>query len=199
MTLVVLDIGVGNTASMVWALERLGARPVLSADPGRVADARKLVLPGVGAAGHAMERIRSLGLLDILAGFERPMLGICLGMQLLLEASDEGEVDCLGRLPGRARRLEATSDRPAPHMGWNQLSRIDRDDPLLQDVGEDSYVYFVHGYAAPTGSTTIAEADYGVAFSAMVRKDWIWGCQFHPERSGPVGASILRNFLDVPC
>ena len=184
---------------MVWALERLGARPVLSADTERVAEADRLVLPGVGTAGHAVERLKALGLMDALRRFERPMLGVCLGMQLLLEASEEGDVACLDRLPGRVQRLEATPDRPVPHMGWNQLSATSTDDPLLQGVAEGSYVYFVHSYAAPTGPTTIAEAVYGAAFSAMVRKDRVWGCQFHPERSGPTGSRILRNFLDVPC
>ena len=199
MTLVVLDIGVGNTASMIWALERLGGRPVLSADRTTVADAERLVLPGVGAAGHAVRRLEALGLTDVLKQFDRPLLGVCLGMQLLLEGSDEGPARCLGRLPGRARRIEGAPQRPVPHMGWNQLRAIDRDDPLAEGLTNGDHVYFVHSYAAPVNAVTTAEADYGGGFSAMVGKGRVWGCQLHPERSGPIGARILRNFLDLPC
>lgn len=199
MSLVVLDIGVGNTASMIWALERLGARPVLSADPVRVAEAERLVLPGVGAAGHAVERLEALGLIDVLKGFERPILGVCLGMQLLCEASEEGPAVCLGRLPGRAARLESAPARPVPHMGWNQLNAVHRDDPLLEGVEEGSYVYFVHSYALPMGPATRAATQYGSSFSAVMGEGRVWGCQFHPERSGPVGARILRNFIEASC
>lgn len=199
MTLVVLDIGVGNTASMIWALERLGGRPVLSADRMTVADAERLVLPGVGAAGHAVRRLEALGLTDVLKQFDRPLLGVCLGMQLLLEGSDEGPARCLGRLPGRARRIDCAPQRPVPHMGWNQLRAIDRDDPLAEGLTDGDHVYFVHSYAAPVSPATTAEADYGGGFSAMVGKGRVWGCQFHPERSGPIGARILCNFLDLPC
>lgn len=199
MSLVVLDIGVGNTASMMWALERLGARPALSADPERVADAGRLILPGVGSADHAMARLDQLGLVSTLKAFDRPVLGICLGMQLLMTSSQEGEVDCLDRISGRVERLEASPDRPVPHMGWNQIERLVTDDPLLDGLNHGDYVYFVHGFAAPIGAATIARTDYGAPFSAMVRQDRVWGCQFHPERSGPTGARILRNFVDLPC
>ena len=199
MSLVVLDIGVGNTASMTWALERLGARPVLSADPQRIAEARRLVFPGVGAAGFAADRLEALGLADVLKRFERPMLGVCLGMQLLFERSEEGGARGLGRLAGAVRRMEPVPDRPIPHMGWNQLRLRPGGDPLLEGVPEAGYAYFVHGYAAPPGPATIATARYGAPFAAVVRQDNLCGCQFHPERSGALGAQILRNFLNLQC
>ena len=198
MSLVVVDIGVGNTASMVWALERLGTRPRLSGDAACIADAERLVFPGVGAAGFAAERIEALGLADGLRAFERPLLGVCLGMQMLFERSEEGEAPGLGRLAGTVRRLEPSRDRPSPHMGWNRLSKL-ADDPLLEGVEDGAYAYFVHGYAAPVTADTVASCIYGEPFSAVVRRGSAWGCQFHPERSGPVGARILRNFLDLPC
>lgn len=199
MSLVILDIGIGNTASMVWALERLGAKPRLSSEPAAIRDASRLVMPGVGAAAHAMAQLELLGLVDVLSAFERPVLGICLGMQLLLEGSDEGLVDCLGLIPGRARLMDSAPDRPVPHMGWNQLEAIDVQDPLADGLEDGGYVYFVHSYAASVSPATTAQARYGEAFSAMVRKGNVWGCQFHPERSGRVGARILENFLRLPC
>lgn len=199
MSLVILDIGVGNTASMTWALERLGARPVLSADPQRVAEAERLVFPGVGAAGFASDRLEALGLLDILKAFDRPLLGVCLGMQLLFESSEEGEAPGLARLAGEVRRMQATAERPVPHMGWNQLEIRAVEEPLLDGVQDGDHAYFVHGFAAPPGPATVATADYGGPFSAVVRQGSLCGCQFHPERSGPVGARILQNFLDLPC
>lgn len=198
MSLVVVDIGVGNTASMVWALERLGGRPRLSSDTACIAEAERLVFPGVGAAGFAAGRIADLGLAEVLRGFQRPLLGVCLGMQLLFERSEEGDVAGLGRLPGTVSRLEPSRDLPSPHMGWNRLSKR-AEDPLLEGVEDGAYAYFVHGYAAPVTPATVATSSYGSEFSAVVRQGQAWGCQFHPERSGPVGARILRNFLDLPC
>lgn len=199
MSLVVVDIGVGNTASMVWALERLGTRPVLTADPERAAEAERLVFPGVGAAAHAMKRLRRLGLDRVLKQFDRPLLGVCLGMQMFFEESEEGDARGLGLLPGTVTRIEPSSDRPSPHMGWNRLAIVDQADPLLDGVEDGAHAYFVHGYAVDVRPATIATTDYGRAFSAMVRKGNVWGCQFHPERSGPVGARILSNFLAAPC
>jgi len=198
LSLVVLDIGVGNTASMVWALERLGARPVLSNDPAQVEQAERLVFPGVGAARYAAAQLDRLGLRSVLTAFDRPMLGVCLGMQLLFDASDEGEAQGVSRLPGRVRAIPASPERPSPHMGWNTLTPV-ADEPLLDGVPAGAYAYFVHGFAAPVGPTTTAVCDYGAPFSAMVRKGALAGCQFHPERSGVVGARVLKNFLAQPC
>jgi glutamine amidotransferase len=188
-----------NTASMIFALERLGARPVLTADVAVIAEAERVILPGVGAAGFAMQRIEALGLAEVLRRFPRPLLGVCLGQQLLFESSEEGGgARLLGRIPGVVRRLTPAPDRPVPHMGWNRLRR-ERDDPLLDGLADGAFVYFVHSFASPVGAWTLAAADYGGPFSAVVREKNAWGCQFHPERSSAVGAKILRNFVDLPC
>jgi glutamine amidotransferase len=127
------------------------------------------------------------------------MIGVCLGMQMLYGSSEEGEAEGLGRLEGRVAKLEAAPDRPVPHMGWNRLNAEQADDPLLDGLAPGAFAYVVHSYAAPRGPETVASSDYGQPFSAVVRQGNVCGCQFHPERSGPVGARILKNFLDLPC
>ena len=197
-SVIVVRLGVGNTASMMFALERLGADARLSSDPAEIAEAERLILPGVGAAAHAMGRIEALGLAETLRGFERPLLGVCLGQQLLYETSEEGDARSLGLIPGAVRAMVPSADRPVPHMGWNRL-KIERDDPLLDGVEDGAFVYFVHGYACEIGPATLASTDYGAPFSSMVRKANAWGCQFHPERSSETGSRILQNFLRLPC
>ena len=192
----VLAYGAGNTASVQFALERLGATVRLTDDPLAVADAKRLILPGVGAAAYAMVRLTALGLVDPIRAFPRPLLGICLGQQLLFETSEEGEpVPLLGLIPGAVRRLEPGPGLTVPHMGWSRLSAA-RSDPLLEGVADGAYAYFVHGFVCPDGPATIARADYGGPVPAMVRSANRWGCQFHPERSAATGARILQNFLD---
>lgn len=198
MTCAVVRLGVGNTASMMFALERLGAEAVLTDDAKLIAEAERVILPGVGAAAFAMGRMAELGLVEALRDFPRPLLGVCLGQQLLYEGSEEGDAPALGRIPGRVRALTPAPDRPVPHMGWNRL-RIVCDDPLLEGVEDGAFAYFVHGFACPVGPETLAETDYGGPFSAAVRAGNAWGCQFHPERSSSAGARILRNFLNLPC
>lgn len=194
----VVSYGAGNVASVQFALERLGATVRLTADPAEVASAERLILPGVGAAGYAMARLSELGLVEPIRAFPRPLLGVCLGQQLLFETSEEGEgVPLLGLIPGTVHRLDPGPDRPVPHMGWSRLS-ITRPDPLLEGLGDDAWAYFVHSYVCPDGEATLARADYGDPVPAVVRNANRWGCQFHPERSAAAGARILRNFLDLP-
>lgn len=193
----ILSYGAGNVASVRFALERLGATVQIVDTPDAIADADRLILPGVGAAGYAMSRLRDLNLTDAIRAFPRPLLGVCLGQQLLFTDSDEDAAPLLGLIPGRVRRIEPALDRPVPHMGWSRLSR-DRDDPLLEGVTDGEYAYFVHGYACPDGPATLAHADYGDRIPAVVRAANRWGCQFHPERSAATGARILRNFLELP-
>lgn len=183
---------------MMFALERLGARARLSADPAAIAEAQRLILPGVGHAAFVMERIRNAGLEPVLQGFSRPLFGVCLGFQLLYSATAEGQAACLGRLEGEVRALSPRPVMPVPHMGWNQLAPT-REHPLLDGIAPGAHVYFVHSYAAPPGPATIAETDYGGRFTALAAAGPVMGAQFHPERSGPVGARILRNFLSLPC
>lgn len=194
--IIVIEIGCANTASVLFALERLGAEARLSSDPAEIAAASKVVLPGVGAAGFAMSRIRELGLYDTIRDLKVPLLGVCLGQQLLFEGSEEGDVDCLGLIPGRVTKMTATQDRVVPHMGWNQLEVI-KTDPLTEGVKDGDYAYFVHSFVCPVNEFTLATSTYSAPFAAMVRKDNVFGCQFHPERSSATGAKILENFLRV--
>ena len=198
MSVVLVETGVGNTASVLFALERLGARARLSSDAAEIAEAERVILPGVSAAAWAMRRLDELGLRQVLTDFPRPLIGVCLGHQLLFESSAEGEVDCLGLLPGRVDAIAPAPDRPVPHMGWNRL-RIVRDDPLLEGVEDGAHAYFVHAFAAPETADALAVTDYGAPLSAVVRRGNVMGCQFHPERSGAVGARVLANFLSLPC
>jgi len=183
-----------NLASLEIALRRLGVVAPVSEDPTRIAAADRVILPGVGAAADAMARLRRAKLEHLLPTLEQPVLGICLGMQLLFAASDEGDADCLGVIDARITRLPARPDLPVPHMGWNVLENL-RDVPLLNDVDPGGYAYFVHSYAAPIGDYTVATTQYGAAFSAVVSYRNFVGTQFHPERSSALGAKILANFL----
>ncbi|KQS53692.1 imidazole glycerol phosphate synthase subunit HisH [Brevundimonas sp. Leaf363] len=193
----VIAYGAGNVASVQFALERLGARVVLTDDPAVIASAKRVILPGVGAAAYAMGRLEALGLIEPIRAFTRPLLGVCLGQQLLFESSDEGDTPLLGLIPGRVRRLEPGGDRTVPHMGWSRLERV-RDDPLTAGLDERPYAYFVHSYACPDGPATLARAEYGGPVPAIVGRDNFRGCQFHPERSAEAGAHILKTFLELP-
>ncbi|MGA9659929.1 MAG: imidazole glycerol phosphate synthase subunit HisH [Asticcacaulis sp.] len=192
----VIEIGCANTASVLFALERLGASACLSSDPAEILAADKVVLPGVGAAGFAMSRIHELGLYDTIRAIKAPLLGVCLGQQLLFESSEEGNVDGLGLIPGRVTKMAASQSLVVPHMGWNQLEGI-KSDPLTQGVSDGDFAYFVHSFACPVNDYTLAACTYGEPFAAMVRKGNVFGCQFHPERSSATGAKILENFLRV--
>lgn len=191
---VIIDSGGANLASLIIALERLDASATVTSDPRAIVEAARVILPGVGAAGDAMRRLRNAGLDKLLPTLAQPVLGICLGMQLLFSRSEEGEAEGLGVIQDHVRRLRSEPGRPVPHMGWNRLHRL-CDDPLMDDIGEDEYVYFVHSYAAPVSDCTVATTNYGEPLTAVVRKGNFWGAQFHPERSGAIGARLLANFL----
>lgn len=198
MDVAVIKLGVGNTASVMFALERLGANAVLTSDPAQVRNAERVILPGVGAAGAAMRLLNQSSMADVLRAFTRPLLGICLGQQVLYDRSEEGDAVGLGLLRGTVTALRATRERPSPHMGWSALRNVQQH-PLFEGVRSGDYAYFVHSYACASDANAIAEGEYGDAFAAAVARDNIFGCQFHPERSGPVGARILSNFLALPC
>ena len=191
MKLAIVDLAYGNIGSIELAFERLGVTPVLTSDAEEIAVADRVVLPGVGAAGYAMKRIDELGLRDCLLSLKQPALGICLGMQLLFERSEEADTECLGVIPGAVRALEPGPGRPVPHMGWSKL------DVRADGIGLKSgdYVYFAHGYVAESGEATVASADYGSEIPAVVRKDNWLGAQFHPERSAAAGSRFLEAFL----
>ncbi len=193
---VIIDSGGANLASLQFAFERLGAAARVSADAREIAAAERVVLPGVGSAVDAMRRLRGADLAQLIPTLTQPVLGICLGMQLLFESSAEGATDCLAILPGAVHRLEASARRPVPHMGWNRLASL-TNDPLLAGVGPEAYFYFVHSYAAAPGPFTLAPVEYGGPLSAVVRRKNFWGVQFHPERSAASGARVLENFLGL--
>lgn len=192
---VLLDSGGSNYASLVAAFERLGARCQPSRDPERIRAATHLVLPGVGSAGAAMRAIGEQDLAGLIRESTQPLLGICLGMQVLFEHSEESDVDCLGLIPGRVRRLPEAPGIRVPHMGWNSI-HARGESPLLAGLDGCDF-YFVHSYAVPCGGHTLAVAEHGQPFSAAVGAGRIHGVQFHPERSGPQGARLLANFLEM--
>lgn len=194
--IVIVACGGANIASLKFALERLEAPAEVSSDPNRIRHASHVILPGVGAAVDAMTRLRSSGLDSLLPSLTQPVLGICLGMQLLYAGSDEGGATCLSIIPGNATRFPNIAGRPVPHMGWNTL-HLDKASALLEGLQSGDYAYFVHSYALEVSDATLASSEYGVRFSACVQWRNFCGAQFHPERSAGVGARLLRNFLSL--
>lgn len=195
---VVIIKGCGaNIASVVFASERLGVKPILSDDPKIIKNAEKVILPGVGSAKNAMEVLREKKLIDCILQLKQPVLGICLGMQLLFSASEEGDTSCLGIIPGLVKKIPIKAGFAIPHMGWNTVLRLDSGDQMLTGITGGDYCYFVHSFYAPVSNYSLLSTDYVVPITAMVKKDNFYGCQFHPEKSGKVGAKILENFLSI--
>ena len=192
MNLAIVDVGCGNIGSVAIAFERFGIAPVITGDAERIASADKVILPGVGAAGYAMEQIDARRLREPLRSLNQPVLGICLGMQLLFERSEEEDTPCLGIIEGQVRKLEPAPEMPVPHMGWSRLDVADESCGLR--TGD--YVYFAHSFACDDGPHSIAAASYGRPIPAAVRRANFLGAQFHPERSGEAGARFLQAFLD---
>ncbi|MFI8719732.1 imidazole glycerol phosphate synthase subunit HisH [Stenotrophomonas sp. NPDC077464] len=190
-----IDAGGANLGSVRYALERLGARVQLVRDADGLQGARRVILPGVGAARPAMQRLHAQGLVEPLRRLQVPLMGICLGMQLLFDRSEEADVETLGLIPGTVRKLVPATGIRVPHMGWNRLLPL-KPSVLLRDIPERASAYFVHSYAAPLNAYTVAACDHGGLFTAMVEQGRYFGAQFHPERSGDTGALMLRNFLE---
>lgn len=191
-----VDAGGANLGSVRYALERLQVDVQMVRAPADLAGLERVILPGVGAAAEGMKRLHAQGLVQPLRELQVPLMGICLGMQLLFERSEEGDVECLGLLPGIVRRLHPGVGVRVPHMGWNKLLAL-RESPLLEGVPLGSSAYFVHSYAAPVTSDTVAACHHGGLFTAVVQRGRLCGAQFHPERSAGPGASILQNFLEI--
>lgn len=192
----VLNTGGANLASVVNALERLEKTSQLTTDPEIISKASHVILPGVGAAQAAMQYLYEADLIQLITGLKQPVLGICLGMQILYDHSEEGDVKCLGKIPSRVRRFNFDGGLPVPHMGWNTIEPSERN-LLLKGIDPNSYVYFVHSYRGDLGPWTTAITKYGEEFPSMVQQDNFFGVQFHPERSGMVGATILENFVQL--
>lgn len=196
MSLVIVDTGCANISSVYCAFKRLGVDAKVSRDLTVIKNASRLLVPGVGAARQAMANLHERDLIATLQQAEQPLLGICLGMQLLTDRSEEGDVDCLGLIPGQVKRMQV-GDLRLPHMGWNtlQVEESAQNHPLLKGIGEKDYLYFVHSFAVAPSDTTLARCNYGSDFAAVIGKGNKLGAQFHPERSGAVGARLLQNFL----
>ena len=195
----IIDSGGANIASVTFALERCGATATLTTDAEMIASADKVILPGVGAAPVAMAQLQKAGLVDCIRGLTQPVLGICLGMQLLFERSEEGDTALLGLIPGTVGAFQPAPGLSIPHMGWNRLlpTAGAAANPLLKGINDGAHVYFVHSYFAPVSGDTVAACRYGADFTALVAHGNFMGAQFHPERSGPIGARILQNFLEL--
>jgi glutamine amidotransferase len=197
--LVVIDYQSGNLRSVAKALESTGVRPLITGDPDELGDADGLVLPGVGSGPAAMAALKQRGLVEPLREYVasgRPFLGVCLGLQLLMERTDEGDAPCLDIISGEVKRLPATLK--VPHMGWNTV-RLEVGGPLFQDIPQDSHFYFVHSYyAAPQDAAAVAgTTEYGIPFCSIYARDNVVATQFHPEKSGPVGLQFYKNFVDM--
>ena len=194
--LAIIDSGGANIASLRFAIDRLGINSQITTDAAILRAATHVILPGVGAAADCMERLRGANLVETIRSLRQPLLGVCVGMQLLYESSEEGDVTCLGLLRGRVQRFADRDGLPVPHTGWNQIE-FAQPSPLLDDIASGDHVYFVHSYCAPVNESTVATTTYGERFAAVVRHGNVCGAQFHPERSARAGSLILRNFLLV--
>lgn len=201
MSLVIVNTRCANLASVDFAFKRLGVEPVISADPEVIRKAERVVLPGVGTASAAMRELEVLQLVGTLQRLSQPLLGICLGMQMLTRSSSEqrggADLSCLGVIHGAVERLQDKANMPLPHMGWNRTQVSDH--PLFKGFSDDPYFYYVHSFAAPVGPSTIASCEYTQPFSAAIAQNNFMGVQFHPERSGAAGAQVLQNFLEIAC
>ena len=196
MKLAIIEGGGANFLSVTTAIERLGIEYDFTQNPNVIRAADAVLLPGVGPAGYAMQTLNETGLADVIRNLTVPVLGICLGMQLLYEYSEEDDVPCLGLIPGVVRKFKSGPELIVPHMGWNNLIPAS-DDAIVQGINAADNVYFVHSYFAPLNQATIARCDYGSEFTAMARQKNFYGMQFHPEKSGLIGAKLLANFFAI--
>ncbi len=187
----IIKYNAGNIRSVQFALERLGVESVLTDDHARIRSARRVIFPGVGEAGSTMKYLRERDLDTLIASLDQSVLGICLGLQLMCRHSEEGDTPCIGIFDEEVKRFQP--GLKVPHMGWNQLEQLRS--PLFRREQEMHSVYFVHSYYVPLSEHTIAQTNYGTAFSAAMKKDNFYATQFHPEKSGRIGEEILRNFL----
>ncbi len=192
---VIIDTGCANISSLKFALERLTGSVHVTDKPESILTADRVFLPGVGTANYAMSILEQKGLSQVIQKLTQPVLGICLGMQMLTTSSSEGNTGCLNLIPGEVRGLQAQGLR-LPHMGWNTLAEV-ADHPLFSGIPKDEYFYFVHSYAAGLSQWTIASCEYGNRFSAALAHKNFMGVQFHPERSGQRGSQLLKNFLEL--
>jgi glutamine amidotransferase len=193
MKTVLIDYGAGNVQSVKYALNRLGIEPILTKDHAVIKSADKVIFPGVGAADTAMKQLKSSGLDQLIPTLTQPVLGICVGMQLMCKSSEEGNVACLGIIDAHVKKFE--KGLKIPHMGWNNIEETKTN--LFSKAHNFQQMYFVHSYYVPVNENTIATTNYGIPFSAAIQKDNFYAVQFHTEKSGDIGESILKNFLEL--
>jgi len=194
MNTVIIKYNAGNIQSVLYALERIGQQAVVTDDPDQILKAGKVSFPGVGEASTAMEYLKGRGLDRLLKELKQPVLGICLGMQLMCSYSEENDTDCLGIFEEKVKKFSGGDGLKVPQIGWNNI--YDLKTPLFNGLKENSYCYFVHGYYADLGRHTIATTSYGLPYSSGLHRDNFYGVQFHPEKSAAVGEQILKNFLE---
>ncbi|RUR12379.1 imidazole glycerol phosphate synthase subunit HisH [Legionella sp. km772] len=192
----IIDVSGTNLSSLSNAITSLGFEVILTHDELEIFNASHVILPGVGTASYGMSALKNYGLVDVIRSLNQPVLGICLGMQLLLEASEEGDVSCLGLIPGIAEQLQVQEGYPVPHMGWNKLHWT-KSSPLKEELYKEEYAYFVHSFALKSSPYTTAQCHYKETFSAIINKDNFFGMQFHPEKSANLGLKLLYNFLSM--
>jgi len=199
MRVAIIKYNAGNIRSVSFALDRLGVEHIITADPEEIKNADKVIFPGVGEASSTMKYLKDTLLDELIVNLKQPVLGICLGMQLMCSHSQEGDVNCLGIFNEKVKKFVIPQPNPdmikVPHMGWNSITNVNSS--LFTDAQEGKYVYFVHSYYAELGTETICESDYLLPFSAGLQKDNFYGFQFHPEKSSDTGALILKNFIKL--
>ena len=191
----IIDYKMGNLRSVENALKRLGAEFCVTADPAVIRAADRVLMPGVGNAAEAMHNLREAGLIEVIRSLRRPVLGICVGMQVMCRHSEEGDTPCLGIFDSHVKRFTPTSEQKVPHMGWNKIGNLET--KLFKGLEGGSYVYYVHSYYPELCPDTIATSNHGVMFSAALKYENFYGTQFHPEKSGDVGERIIENFLKL--
>ena len=191
----IIDYKMGNLRSVENALHRLGAEFEVTADADKIVRADRVLLPGVGNAAEAMHNLRQAGLPEVIKSLRRPVLGICVGMQVMCRHSDEGDAECMGIFDARVKRFTPTPTEKVPHVGWNQIGNLEK--KLFTDIKSGTFVYFVHSYYAELCPDTIATTRHGLLFSSALKYENFYGTQFHPEKSGDTGEQIIKNFLQL--
>ena len=189
----IIDYNVGNVKSLQFALERLGVKSILTNDYGLIKKSEKVIFPGQGAASTAMDKLKEVGLDKLIPNLKQPVLGICLGMQLLCENTEEGDVDGLGII--KCNVIKFSDKLKVPQMGWNKVKKLRTG--LFNKINEGDYMYLVHSYFVPTINETIGQSEYGLTYSVAVQKENFFGVQFHPEKSSSSGSQLLKNFLEL--
>ena len=195
MKIAIIDYKAGNIKSVEAALQRLGCETILTKDPQTISAADKVIFPGVGHANAALEALKAAGLDTLIPSLTQPVLGICLGMQMMCRRSEEGDTPCLGIFDAEVVKFRPEHGEKIPHMGWNQISQLKS--PLFEGIPDGSFMYFVHSYMVPVFEHTAAKCGYAQDFSAAIARDNFYGCQFHPEKSGNIGLKILENFIKL--